>query len=55
MERILGMFTGNGMPLVLALAGVAAELLGPIALVAGFFARWSAFGMGMIMTGALDR
>lgn len=45
-------FTGNGMPLPLALAVIAAEFLGPIALVAGFFTRWSGFGIGLVMTGA---
>ena len=38
--------------LPLALAIIAAEFLGPIALVAGFFTRWSAFGIGLVMTGA---
>lgn len=52
LEATLGYFTGSGMPFALALAIVAAEFLGPIALVAGFFTRWSAFGIGMVMTGA---
>jgi putative oxidoreductase len=52
LEGTLGAFTQNGMPLPLALAVIAAELLGPIALVAGFFTRWSAFGIGLVMTGA---
>src|SRR6185295_1186022 len=41
-----------GFPLLLALAIIAAEFLGPIALVAGFFTRWSAFGIGLVMSGA---
>jgi putative oxidoreductase len=51
-EATVGFFTQGGMPLVLALAVIAAEFLGPIALVAGFFTRWSAFGIGAVMTGA---
>lgn len=51
-EATVGFFTQSGMPLVLALAVIAAEFLGPIALVAGFFTRWSAFGIGAVMTGA---
>jgi putative oxidoreductase len=51
-EATVGFFTQGGMPLALTLAVIAAEFLGPIALVAGFFTRWSAFGIGMVMTGA---
>ena len=52
LQGTLGYFTQNGMPLPLALAIVAAEFLGPIALVAGFFTRWSGFGIGLVMLGA---
>ena len=51
-QATVGAFTQGGMPLGLALAVIAAEFLGPIALVAGFFTRWSAFGIGLTMTGA---
>ena len=51
-QATVGAFTQGGMPLALALAVIAAEFLGPIALVAGFFTRWSAFGIGLTMTGA---
>jgi putative oxidoreductase len=51
-EATVGYFTQGGFPLSLTLAIVAAEFLGPIALVAGFFTRWSAFGIGLVMTGA---
>lgn len=51
-QGTIGVFTQGGMPLPLALAVIAAEFLGPIALVAGFFTRWSAFGIGLTMTGA---
>lgn len=51
-QGTVGAFTQGGMPLPLALAVIAAEFLGPIALVAGFFTRWSAFGIGLTMTGA---
>lgn len=51
-EATVGYFTQGGFPLVLTLAIIAAEFLGPIALLAGFFTRWSAFGIGLVMTGA---
>lgn len=51
-QGTVGAFTQGGMPLPLALAVIAAEFLGPIALVAGFFTRWSAFGIGLTMAGA---
>jgi putative oxidoreductase len=41
------------MPAPLAVLIIAAEFLGPIALVAGFFTRWSAFGIGLVMLGAV--
>lgn len=51
-EATVGYFTQGGFPLPLTLAVIAAEFLGPIALAAGFFTRWSAFGIGTVMTGA---
>lgn len=51
-EQTVGFFTQGGMPWLLAVAVIAAEFLGPIALAAGFFTRWSAFGIGTVMTGA---
>ena len=51
-EKTVAFFTQSGTPLPLALAIIAAEFLGPIALVAGFFTRWSAFGIGLVMAGA---
>lgn len=52
LEATIGFFTQSGMPLVLTLAVIAAEFLGPIALLFGFFTRWSAFGIGLVMIGA---
>lgn len=52
-EATVGYFVGGGMPAFLAILIIAAEFLGPIALVAGFFTRWSAFGIGLVMLGAL--
>jgi putative oxidoreductase len=52
-SKTLGFFTQNGMPAPLALAIMAAEFLGPIALVAGFFTRFSGFGIGLVMLGAV--
>jgi putative oxidoreductase len=51
-QGTLAGFTSNGMPAPLALLVMAAEFLGPIALAAGFFTRWSGFGIGLTMTGA---
>jgi putative oxidoreductase len=51
-EATVGFFTQGGFPLILTLAIIAAEFLGPIALAAGFFTRWSAFGIGLVMAGA---
>lgn len=51
-SQTLGFFTQSGMPAPLALAVIAAEFLGPIALAVGFFTRWSAFGIGTVMAGA---
>lgn len=51
-EATVGFFTQAGYPLPLTLAIIAAEFLGPLALVAGFFTRWSAFGIGAVMAGA---
>ncbi|MEO6096460.1 MAG: DoxX family protein [Fibrobacteria bacterium] len=51
-QGTLAGFTSMGMPAPLALLIMAAEFLGPIALVAGFFTRWSGFGIGLTMAGA---
>jgi putative oxidoreductase len=51
-SNTVGYFVGGGMPAALAVLIIAAEFLGPIALVAGFFTRWSAFGIGLVMVGA---
>lgn len=50
--KTIGFFTQSGYSLPLTLAIIAAEFLGPIALAAGFFTRWSAFGIGTVMAGA---
>jgi putative oxidoreductase len=52
-SKTVGYFVGSGMPAPLAALIIAAEFLGPIALVAGFFTRWSAFGIGLVMLGAV--
>jgi putative oxidoreductase len=41
------------MPAFLAVLVIAAEFLGSIALAFGFFTRWSAFGIGLVMLGAV--
>jgi putative oxidoreductase len=52
-SKTLAYFTGNGMPALLATLIIAAEFLGSIALAVGFFTRWSAFGIGLVMLGAV--
>lgn len=52
-SKTVGFFVQNGTPAPLAMLIIAAEFLGPIALVTGFFTRWSAFGIGLVMAGAV--
>jgi len=52
-KNTMGFFVQNGTPAPLAALIIAAEFLGPIALVLGFFTRWSAFGIGLVMLGAV--
>jgi putative oxidoreductase len=52
-KNTVGFFVQNGTPAPLAMLIIAAEFLGPIALVFGFFTRWSAFGIGLVMAGAV--
>jgi len=51
-SKTVGFFVSGGMPAALAVLVIAAEFLGSIALVFGFFTRWSAFGIGLVMLGA---
>jgi putative oxidoreductase len=46
-------FTSNGMPAVLAFLIIMAESLGSLALLFGFFGRFMAFGIFMVMSGAI--
>ena len=46
-------FTSNGMPAVLAFLIIMGESLGSLALLVGFFGRFMAFGIAMIMLGAI--
>jgi putative oxidoreductase len=46
-------FSSNGMPVLLAFLVIMGESLGALALLFGFFGRFMAFGMFMIMTGAV--
>jgi putative oxidoreductase len=52
-SKTVGFFVGNGTPALLAVLIIAAEFLGSIALALGFFTRWSAFGIGLVMLGAV--
>ncbi len=46
-------FTGTGMPWIIAFLVVIGEFLGPIGLAAGFLSRFAAFGISLIMLGAI--
>ena len=65
-QKVLGWFGGYGfsatvnafthkmhIPLVLALLAIAAEFLGSLALIFGFFTRLAAFGIAMVMAVAI--
>jgi putative oxidoreductase len=64
-QKLLGLFGGNGfsatmefftksgMPAVLAFIIIIGESLGSLALLVGFFGRFMAFGIAMIMLGAI--
>jgi putative oxidoreductase len=52
-SKTVGFFVSGGMPAPLATLVIAAEFLGSIALAFGFFTRWSAFGIGLVMLGAV--
>jgi putative oxidoreductase len=46
-------FTDSGVPTVLALLVMAAELLGPLGLAVGLLTRVAAFGIASVMIGAI--
>ncbi|MEM7357248.1 MAG: DoxX family protein [Acidobacteriota bacterium] len=46
-------FTGDGMPWLIAFLVVMGEFLGPLGLAVGFLSRFAAFGLGVIMVGAI--
>jgi putative oxidoreductase len=46
-------FTSTGMPAVLAFLVIMAESLGSVALLLGFFGRFMAFSIGLVMLGAI--
>lgn len=46
-------FTSGGMPWIVAFLVVMGEFLGPIGLAVGFLSRFAAFGIGVIMVGAI--
>ncbi len=64
-QKLLGLFggqgftatlhfmTSTGLPLIAALLVIFGESLGSLALLFGFFGRFMAFGLFMIMTGAI--
>jgi putative oxidoreductase len=65
LQKLLGLFGGNGftatmayftstgMPAVFAFLVIMAESLGSLSLLAGLFGRFMAFGIGMVMMGAI--
>lgn len=46
-------FLENGMPAIVAYLVIAGESLGAIGLILGFLSRFAAFGIGIIMSGAI--
>jgi putative oxidoreductase len=64
-QKLFGLFGGNGfsgtlnyfistgMPAILAILVILGESLGSLALIAGFFSRFMAFSIGLIMAGAI--
>jgi putative oxidoreductase len=53
-EGTMGFLTGSmGLPAAIAFLVIAAELLGPLGLAAGFLSRVAAFGVGAVMVGAV--
>ena len=52
-EATMGAFTGMGLPAIIALLVILGESLGAIALIVGFASRFMAFGIFVIMTGAM--
>ncbi len=48
-----GMTTGGGLPLIIAFLVIMIEFLGAIALIMGFLGRLMAFGIGVVMAGAV--
>lgn len=53
-EGTMGFLTGSmGLPAAVAFLVIAAELLGPLGLAAGFLSRVAAFGVGAVMVGAV--
>ena len=46
-------FTSSGMPWLVAFLVVMGEFLGPIGLAVGFLSRFAAFGIALIMAGAI--
>lgn len=54
LEGTLGFLTQQmGLPTLIALLVIAGEFLGPLALIGGFFTRFSAASIGVIMAGAV--
>lgn len=45
--------SSSGMPWIIAFLVIMGEFLGPIGLAAGFMSRFAAFGIGLIMLGAI--
>lgn len=49
----MGGFTGMGMPAIVAVLVILGEFLGSLGLIFGAVSRFAAFGIAMIMTGAI--
>ncbi len=52
-SKTIGMFTGNGMPWIIAFLVIIGESVGMLSLIAGFFTRFCAASLVIIMAGAI--
>jgi putative oxidoreductase len=52
-SETIGMFTGNGMPWIVAFLVIIGESIGMLSLIAGFFTRFCAGSLVVIMAGAI--
>lgn len=52
-SNTIGYFTGSGIPVIIAFLIIMAESFGSLGLITGFLSRFSAFGISLVMLGAI--